>query len=284
MPSERSSQAAARAAEEAIYAPPRLRQQGDPGQARECFAGVMVPLAQLHACAAAFGLRARHRDQSASAPPGRPGPRSAYAAWHRRRSALGHHQHAIGEEQRLGHVVRDHDRGEASRSCSARIALPSWSRVTGSSAPNGSSISISRGSSRQRARHADALALTARQCASGMRGDLARKIDQVEQIGDAMPGLLLAFQAQADRDILGDGHVREQADILEDIADPPRSTCAPRAVHVLPSIAMLPASGAIRRLTVLSRVDLPDPELPTSATKLPPGDLERHGRSATVPP
>ena len=48
-----------------------------------------------------------------------------------------------------------------------------------------------------------------------------------------------------------------------------RSSCAGPAPTGSPPIETSPALGSISRLTVLSRVDLPDPELPTNATKLP---------------
>ena len=130
-----------------------------------------------------------------------------------------HHQHAVSEDQRLGHVVRHHDGGEtelvvelADRGAEliARHRIERAERLI-------EKQQSGRGS--ERAGDADALPLTARQGIGHPTCEILRQIDQIEQVGDAGAGRLFACQPQADRDILGHGHVREQADILKDIAD-----------------------------------------------------------------
>ena len=72
----------------------------------------------------------------------------------------------------------------------------------------------------KRAGNADPLALPAGQRIGHPRSERLRQIDQIEQFGNAGLSCLLARQSQTDCDVLGDGHVREQADVLKDIADP----------------------------------------------------------------
>ena len=100
-----------------------------------------------------------------------------------------------------------------------------WSRVRviGSSAPNGSSISITRRVGREGAREPDALALAAGDL-RGVAGAVVarRQVDEVEQLVGALRGLALrpAEQPRHGGDVLGDGHVREEPDLLDHVADP----------------------------------------------------------------
>ena len=81
----------------------------------------------------------------------RPGPRR-------------HHHDPGRQEHRLGDRVGDEDHGLAGRAPTARSSCSfSWSRTISSSAPNGSSISSSSGSKRQRAGDRDALLHAARE-------------------------------------------------------------------------------------------------------------------------
>jgi hypothetical protein len=75
----------------------------------------------------------------------------------------------------------------------------------------------------ERARDADALALS-----SGERGRVARReiraeADEREQLGHALCDRLArpADQRRRDADVLGDGQMRKQPDALEHVADPP---------------------------------------------------------------
>ena len=111
-------------------------------------------------------------------------------------------------------------------------------RVIGSTAPNGSSMRMMSGSSTnvcsrlvheqdvrvrgERAGHADALLLPARQLA-GVAVAVARRVetDHVEQFvrarGDAL--LVPLEQPRHDAHVVGDGEVREQRATLDDVAD-----------------------------------------------------------------
>ena len=95
--------------------------------------------------------------------------------------------------------------------------------MIGSSAPNGSSISITRRIGRERAREADALALAAGEL-RGVAGAVVarRQVDEVEQLVDALGDLALrpAEQPRDGGDVVRDGHVREEADLLDHVADP----------------------------------------------------------------
>ena len=77
--------------------------------------------------------------------------------------AVGHHHHAVGEEQRLVDVVGDHQRGLAVCAPESSSTSCSSKRVSESSMPNGSSSSSTFGIERERAREADALAHARRQ-------------------------------------------------------------------------------------------------------------------------
>src|SRR3546814_20273702 len=63
-----------------------------------------------------------------------------------------------------------------------------------------------------------------------------------------------------------------------------RSRCGSIASTGAPSISTRPALGSTSRLTVLSKVDLPDPDAPTNATKLPAVMSTDTPSTATVPP
>ena len=165
---------------------------------------------------------ARAAPRPAPAPPSPPSPASN--ARGRRVGddpARVHHQHAVGEQQRLGHVVRDHDRGQpepvvqrADRACRARRASPDRARRTA----RPSAAASARSPARARRRRAGAARPTARR-ASAPRSRAGRSTSSSSSATRA--AVALARQPQPDRDILGDGHVREQPDILEHIADPP---------------------------------------------------------------
>ena len=100
----------------------------------------------------------------------------------------------------------------------------SWSRARtiGSIAPNGSSISISGGFDGERTREADALALTAGELGREALPVLLRvEPDELEQLADALPDPLPlpAEQPRHRPDVPLHRHVREEADLLDDVAD-----------------------------------------------------------------
>src|SRR5213078_2854271 len=75
---------------------------------------------------------------------------------------------------------------------------------------------------RERAREADTLPL-----ATGELRRVALRVgrfeaDELEQLGDARanPALVPAEQARHGRDVVADGHVREEPDLLDHVADP----------------------------------------------------------------
>ena len=96
------------------------------------------------------------------------------------------------------------------------------SRLIGSIAPNGSSISISGGSAASARATPDALALPAGQLRRVAVAQLGAERGQLEQLVDPSLHLFLvpAEQLRHDRDVLADREVREQADLLDHVADP----------------------------------------------------------------
>ena len=139
----------------------------------------------------------------------------------------------------------------------------------------------------QRARDADALPLAARQLerpararrspAAGRPARAARAIARVD--ARRVP----AQQPRHDADVLRDGHVRKQPDLLEDVADaaaqleadPTRACRAPRR-------RTAPRSGTSRPLTSFRSVLLPAPLRPTSAT-VSPASMSRSRPRKTLP-
>jgi hypothetical protein len=115
----------------------------------------------------------------------------------------------------------------AVRPSSRRIDANScWSvsRVSGSSAPERLVEQHQARSRRERAREPDALRLAARERARppiAIGGRIER--DAREQLVDARGDVARApaEQRRRDPDVLGDGEVREQPDLLEAVADPP---------------------------------------------------------------
>ena len=158
---------------------------------------------------------------SASAPP--------FAGQQRARRRVGddparlHHQHAIGEQQRLGHVVGHHHRGQAQpivqradRACRAGRASPDRARRTARPSASASARSPARGRRRR-------AALPARQRIGHAASPSAR--GRSTRSSSSATRACTCFAPPARRSPIAifsrDRHVREQADILEDIADPP---------------------------------------------------------------
>lgn len=194
-----------------------------------------------------------------------------------------HHQNAVGEQQRLGHVVGHEDGGQPHRIVQGADRLAQ--RVPGNRIERAKGFvhqqqSGPRGESPG---DADTLALPARKRIGHPGRHLLRQIDQAQHLGNAVRRIAQAGQPQADGDILTDRQVREKADILKDIADPATEQVRGSASTATPSIVTRPALGAISRLTILSNVDLPEPEAPTSATKVPPAMVSETPSTARVP-
>ena len=150
-------------------------------------------------------------------------------------------------------------------------ALP---RMIGSSAPNGSSISSSVGLCGQRPRHADALLLAARELVRKLAGELRRiELEQIEQLLDARRRSALRSQPSRRGTVAmfcGHRAVRKQAVALDGIADAAAQLVARGSPAVSsPSISTRPAVGSTRRLIMRSRVDLPEPEVPTMTAIVP---------------
>ena len=129
----------------------------------------------------------------------------------------------------------------------------------------------------QRPGHADPLLLAA--------GELVRvavavrrrvEADQVEQLVGPLPGdrLRLAVEQRHGHHVGDDLLVREQPDLLDDVADPAAQLTGSERVTSSPSISMVPVVGSISRLIIFSVVDLPHPDGPTRTTSSPARDVE----------
>ena len=137
-------------------------------------------------------------------------------------AAVADHRDAVGEQQRLQHVVGDHHAGQAELVVQPPVILAE--RVAGQRIERAERLVHQHDArlGRDGAGDADALAF-----AAGKLGGktvamlLAIETHQIEQRVDALghPRLVPAEQLRRDRDVFRDRHVREQADALEHIAD-----------------------------------------------------------------
>ena len=77
--------------------------------------------------------------------------------------------------------------------------------------------------------------------------------------------------------------MREQADLLDDVADPAAQLDRVDVVTSWPSMKIRPVVGSISRLIIFSVVDLPQPDGPTSTTSSPAATSRSSSWTATVP-
>ncbi|GBC78414.1 hypothetical protein HRbin08_01907 [bacterium HR08] len=140
----------------------------------------------------------------------------------RQESALGQQGDTRGQGERFLDIVRDQERRLAQafvKSVELRAQLPSRDRIECSKRLVQQE---NRGIGRERARHADTLALSATQLMRVSAGEGRRiKPHQVEQLAHARGRALRAppFERRHERDVLRDGEVGEETDFLDDVAD-----------------------------------------------------------------
>ena len=133
----------------------------------------------------------------------------------------------------------------------------------------------------ERARHADALALPAREMARIAVEELSGlEADQRQHFLDARrdPRGGPAEQLRHGGDVLRDRHVREQPDLLDDVADAAAQLDRVGARDVLALDDDAAGVGSISRLTMRMVVVLPQPEGPIS-TQVVPSGTSRSSRS-----
>jgi hypothetical protein len=175
-------------------------------------------MSQISPISEALGLCPRHGDQ----------PLGDLAAGSRQQRARGfvgnqralvHHQHAVRQQQRLGHIVGYHHGCQPE--AFVQLAHLAAQRVAGDRIERAEGLVHDQelGLPRQRARHADPLALPAGEFVGHALCQRGIEFDQPQQFSDPFRRQLVAGKARADRDILGDAEMREQPDALEHIAD-----------------------------------------------------------------
>ena len=131
----------------------------------------------------------------------------------------------------------------------------------------------------QRARHADALPLTARQLQRRpVRVGRRRQADQAQHLRGARARCARASQPSSRgtiADVLRDGHVRKEADLLQHVADAAGAARTGFQSRVLrPSPVTVPAIREQQRLISLRSVLLPAPLRPDQRERLPGVDVE----------
>ena len=150
--------------------------------------------------------------------------------------AVADHRDAVGQQHSFERVVRDHHGGEAELVMQAAVILAQ--RVAGERVERAERL-VHQHDLRARgdgARDADALPFAAgelrRQTVAMLGAIETHQLDQlVDARGDAR--VVPAEQLRRDRDVLRHRHVREQADALEHVADPPPQHDGIGGAHVL---------------------------------------------------
>ena len=132
------------------------------------------------------------------------------------------HRHAIGERERLGHVVRDQDdRRDAASPAAAELAMQLGSRDRIERAER-LVHQQHRRIGRERARQADALPLPARQLVGPAAAELRRLAGRPARAARRRARRSRSAghiqQPRHERDVRGDRHVREQPDVLDHVA------------------------------------------------------------------
>ncbi|MNS94377.1 hypothetical protein D3C72_1285920 [compost metagenome] len=161
--------------------------------------------------------------------------------------AAAEHRHLVGQLDRFVDIVRDHDHGLAELALHLQELVLDALAVDRVDRTEGLVHQQHRRIGRQRADHADALLLPARQLARvAAEHQAGIELHHRHQLARALAALLLvpAEQARHHHDVLFDGHVREQADLLDHIADLAAQGHAVDAAGVL----ALDAHGARGRL------------------------------------
>ena len=132
------------------------------------------------------------------------------------------HHDPVPEQQRLGHVVGDHDGGEAEPLVQRAIGAAQFVPCDRVERSERLVHQHQRRSGCQRPRKADPLRLASGQGLRRPPGEIAGEADEVEQLAYPRLPLFRARPEQAghDRDIFRHAHVRKQPDALEDVADP----------------------------------------------------------------
>ena len=205
----------------------------------------------------------------------------------REHAALAEDRDPVAHRDRLVDVVRDEDRPSSPTSrCSRRSSSCRRSRVIGSSAPNGSSISSSGGSA------ASARARPTRWrwppeswagIALGVAPARDRRARAARRCALASSPSVPAEQPRHGRDVLADRHVREEADLLDHVADPaPQLDDRQVADRCGRRCGCRPRRTEISRLTIFSAVVLPPPDGPTSTQNVPAGISSERSSSAAA--
>ena len=189
--------------------------------------------------------------------------------------ARAQHRDPVAEQQRLGHVVGDEDHGEAelARGCAGTTAAgdrasPDRARRTARRA------AAARAPRRERAREADALLLPARELVRPALAELVRRRARRARAARRRARARAPRPSRGARGVTPTfsptREVREQADLLEGVADARGAARAARSrARRRLSTSTLPASGSTSRLTIFSVVVLPLPEPPSSTRHSP---------------
>ena len=143
-----------------------------------------------------------------------------------------------------------------------------------------------RGVGGERPGHADPLLLPAGQLVGVTAGQVVVQADQAHELPGPVPGpgLLPAEQQRDGADVVLDGLVREQARLLDDVADAAPQRGRVRLLDVL-AVQQDPAAGGVDQAVDHAQVVVfPQPLGPTRTMVWPPGTSRSRLSTATVPP
>src|SRR3954451_15220679 len=121
-----------------------------------------------------------------------------------------------------------------SSSCRRRNSRCNWSRTTGSTALNGSSISMTGGAGGQGPGHTPPLLLATGELGGVARGEGRRQPHPLEQLDRVRARLAPARAGEEGdgRDVVGHRAVREEPGVLDDVADAPAQLRGGHRGHV----------------------------------------------------
>lgn len=147
----------------------------------------------------------------------------------------GHEDDDVRQLQRLAHVVADEDDGLVQLLLQVLHLVLQGLASQGIESGEGLIHQHDGGRSRQGPQHADALLLAAGELRRILVGRLLH-VDQLQHLLDDLiaPGLVVLQQLGDHADVLGHGHVGEQADLLDHIADMPPQFHLVLGVDILP--------------------------------------------------
>ena len=203
--------------------------------------------------------------------------------------AVAHDRDAVAEAECLGEVVRDEHRRLADLALEAHDLVLHVAPDEGIERAERLVVEHDVRVRRERPCDADALLHAARQ----LVGELVRGVlqaDELQHLVGTRAGARAchSLHLEPEGDVVDHAPVREQAEVLEDHRDGVAPQLAELGAigghHVVTDDLDLPAVGSIRRMSVRTSVDLPEPESPMTTNTSPGQTSSETSLTATTHP